>query len=61
MNLVEITLLINSPTIPDDMREYYINQRRELVKEINNDIDGRDFSLRELLLLSPRPDLADTI
>ena len=61
MNLVEITLLINSPTIPDDMKEYYIQKRQDLVNEINYAIEGQELTLKQMLQISPRPELADTL
>ena len=44
------------------MREYYINQRIELVAEINKDVVAlgqREMTLKEMLLLSPKPELAE--
>ena len=63
MNLVEVTELINAiPSDEIEMREYYINRRIELVAEINKDVVAlgqREMTLNDMLLLSPKPELAE--
>ena len=63
MNLVEVTELINAiPSDEIEMRELYIRERAKLVEEINKDVVAlgqREMTLNDMLLLSPRPDLAE--
>ena len=65
MNLIEITELINAiPKDDADMIEFYINKRLGLVAEINKDIVSlgqNPMDLKQLLLLSAKPELAETV
>lgn len=62
MNLVEVTELLQHPEMSKDaeMVTMYTRKQNELVAAINADC-GTDLSLRELLLLSPKPHLAVTV
>ena len=64
MNLVDITLLINSPQLPADMLIFYTERRHDLVAKINKNlmsIDLPEMTMREMLNESPQPFLANTV
>ena len=66
MNLVELTILINHPEVQKDqeMLDLHIRMREQLIVEINADIVKLGLpamTLKELLLASPSPHLAQTV
>ena len=66
MNLVTVTQLINHPEVQADkeMKDMYIRKREELVISINEGLANlgvEALTLKQLLLASPSPSLAETV
>lgn len=66
MNLVEVTQLINHPEVQaePELVEMYVKKRQALVDEINEAmaaVDAPAMTLKEMLLTSPNPQLAETV